>query len=227
MEVYSEPGPHNTDAVLNTIKGHVGDKSVVIASVTGNSLLKSAKVIDPQRIVGVTCPCGMYFDVKKMDEGPFNDIPSLRDIRDKWRKEGKEIIPMDFSEETKKSVSELGIRIVKGTIPLFGVSFSMRLHLNHINSLDIVAKTLELFSTGTLVCLEIVMMAVDAGIIEENTEVISLAGTEQGLDTACLIRSCSSANLFHPRNGGRIIQYYSKPKYSYMPDIGISYLRSY
>jgi hypothetical protein len=44
----------------------------------------------------------------------------------------------------------------------------MRLHLRKTTSLDIVAKTLELISPGTLVCMEAVLMATDAGFIPEG-----------------------------------------------------------
>lgn len=101
----------------------------------------------------------------------------------------------------------------------------MRLHLNHTNSLDVVAKTLELISTGTLVCLEMVLMAVDAGAIPDGEEVVALAGTERGLDTAWTIRSSSSAALFDPEKGARFVELLAKPRISKMPDVAIEYLR--
>jgi hypothetical protein len=87
------------------------------------------------------------------------------------------------------------------------------------------AKTLELISTGTLVCLEAVLMAVDAGIVPEGTPVLAAAGTECGLDTAWVIRGSASANLFHPSKGARFVELLSKPGISLAPDINIDYLR--
>ena len=115
--------------------------------------------------------------------------------------------------------------IVQGTIPFFGPSFSMRLHLHKVSSLDVIAKTLELISTGTLVCLECVMMAVDAGIVPEGETVLAAAGTEAGLDTVWVIRASSSANLFHPLKGSRFVELLAKPGISVQPDIDIEYLR--
>lgn len=134
-------------------------------------------------------------------------------------------VPMEIDAPTRKALEDSGATIVRGTIPFFGPSFSMRLHMNHTNSLDVVAKTLELISTGTLVCLESVLMAVDAGAIPEGEEVVALAGTERGLDTAWTIRSSSSATLFHPEEGARFIELLAKPRISKMPDVAIEYLR--
>jgi len=176
-------------------------------------------------VICVTCPQGMYWEVDKMDLGPFSDIPELKEIRKSWVAEGHRRVSMDIDGRNKKALEENNVTIVKGTIPFFGPSFSMRLHLNHTNSLDILAKTLELISTGTLVCLETVLMAVDAAVIPEGEDVIALAGTERGLDTAWVIRSCCSANLFHPARGARFIELLAKPGVSYQPDIMIEYLR--
>ena len=227
MKVYNQPGPDNTGDLLTLVKQIQNNyQNIVIASVTGNSLKKACTILDKTKLIGVTCPSGMYFDVDKMCTGPFNDLAGLRKIRDNWKKDGLKKIEMGISQKDNDYFSSIGVKIVKGSIPFFSVSFSMRIHLGHINSIDIAAKTIELFSTGTLVCLETVLMAVDSGVLPEGVKVIALAGTEQGLDTACIIRSCASANLYHPEKGARIIEYIAKPGISYIPNVDIQYLRS-
>ncbi len=226
MELFDAPGPRNTERVIQIARSVSGDFShIVVASITGKSALMLAEAITGPRIVCVTCPQGMHFETGKMDRGPFNDIPELRAMRDRWKVEGLQQIPMSIDAGTREALKSKHVDIVQGTIPFFGPSFSMRLHLNHVNSLDIVAKTLELISTGTLVCLETVLMAVDSGALPEGVEVLSLAGTELGLDTACVIRSSASANLFHPHKGARFVEFLAKPRISYQPDIDIEYLR--
>jgi len=226
MIIFNEPGPDNTDEIIR-LAGAVSAsyENIVVASITGSSALKLSEAVKNSTITCVTCPQGMYFEVEKMNQGPFNDIAGLRRIRDKWKDQGLKKIPMCIQNEVKTMLTRRNIQVIQGSIPFFGPSFSMRLHLNHVNSLDIVAKALELISTGTLVCLETVLMAVDSGSVPENTEVLALAGTEQGLDTACVIRSCASANLFHPQKGARFIEFLAKPGIAYQPDINIEYLR--
>jgi len=60
----------------------------------------------------------------------------------------------------------------------------------------IIAHTLYLFSQGMKVCVEIIAMACDAGVLPEGVKVIACAGTGSGADTAIVATSAASANLF-------------------------------
>lgn len=187
--------------------------------------MKIAQKIRSKKVVCVTCPQGMYWEVNQMNEDLFAEIPELRKQRDDWVKQGLERVPMYITQENKAKLDELKVEVVQGTIPLFGPSFSMRKHLRKTTSLDIIAKTLELISTGTLVCLETVLMATDAGVIPEEKLVLACAGTERGLDTAWILRSCASANLFHPSKGFRFVELLAKPGIALTPRVDIKYLR--
>jgi hypothetical protein len=59
-----------------------------------------------------------------------------------------------------------------------------------------VAQTLYLFSQGMKVCVEVIAMACDAGLVPEGVQVVSCAGTGHGSDTAIVATSACSANLF-------------------------------
>ena len=226
MRVFERPGPVNTDEVIEIVKA-VSSKYgyIVVASITGDCALKAAESITDKEVICVTCPQGMSWEVDKMDEGPFATIPELAQIRSAWAEQGLTRVPMGITQANRQKLDNLKVKIVQGTIPFFGPSFSIRVHLHHITGLDLMAKTLELISTGTLVCLECVLMSVDAGVIPEGQEVLALAGTERGLDTAWVIRSSASANLFHPSKGVRFIELLAKPGFSLVPDVNIEYLR--
>jgi hypothetical protein len=226
MRVFERPGPVNTDEVIDVVKDASAKyEYIVVASITGDCAVKVAEKIKDKKIICVTCPQGMCWEVDKMTEGPFAEVPELEQIRDEWVKQGLKRVSMNITPENRLRLDELNVKIVQGTIPFFGPTFSIRLHLNQATSLDIMAKTLELISTGTLVCLECVLMAVDAFAIPENKEVLALAGTERGLDTAWVIRSSASANLFHPSKGCRFVELLAKPGISLQPDMKIEYLR--
>ena len=225
MLIFERPGPINTSSIIDAVERISNTcEYIVVASITGDSAIKIARRVR-NKIICVTCPQGMNWEVDGMNSGPFTDIPELKEIRDQWIDQGLRKIPMNVTEENKAELDRLNVKIVRGTIPFFGPSFSMRLHLKKITSLDVVAKTLELFSTGTLVCMECVLMATDSGVIPEGETVIALAGTERGLDTAWKIRSSASANLFHPTKGLRFTESLAKPEISLLPDINIEYLR--
>ncbi len=226
MRVFEKPGPANTDAVVEISKAASSRVDfIVVASITGASAVKIAEKIKDRKIVCVTCPQGMYWQVNEMKGDVFEEIPELRMRRDEWVKKGVERIPMNVTEENRLKLERFGVEIVRGTIPLFGPSFSLRLHLHKTTSLDVIAKTLELISTGTLVCMETVLMATDAGAIPEGKKILACAGTEMGLDTAWIVRSCASANLFHPSKGFRFVELLAKPGIARAPRINVEYLR--
>lgn len=226
MRVFDRPGPVNTDEVIEIVKQSASSfQTVVAASITGGSAVRLAERIPDKRIICVTCPQGMAWEVDRMESGPFAEVPELQQIRDGWAAQGLQRVAMNVTSENRAILEKHGVPIVQGTIPFFGPTFSMRLHLHHVSSLDIIAKTLELFSTGTLVCLECVLMAVDAGILPEGENAAAVAGTERGLDTAWIIRSCASANLFHPTKGCRFVECLAKPGISLQPEMDIPYLR--
>ena len=226
MKVFERPGPVNTDEVIEILEdASLEVNYIVVASITGDRALKIAERIKNKKIICVTCPQGMYWEINEMDKDLFDEIPELKEKRDEWIKKGLKRVPMNIADENKIKLDELNIEIVRGTIPLFGPSFSMRLHLQKITSLDVMAKTLELISPGTLVSMESVLMATDAGIIPENELVLACAGTEMGLDTAWILKSCASANIFHPSKGFRFVELLAKPGIAMNPDINIEYLR--
>ena len=226
MKAFERPGPVNTDAVIDLAQAAAAKcDAIVVASVTGDSARRVAERIGGKKIVCVTCPQGMNWEVEHMDDGPFGTIPELMEIRADWRRQGLSQVPMYLTAENRERLERLNVAVVRGTIPLFGPTFSMRVHLRKVTDLDVAAKTLEMISTGTLVGLECVLMAVDAGLIPEGATVLALAGTERGLDTAWSIKSCASANLFHPTKGARFVELLAKPGVSLVPDVNIEYLR--
>jgi hypothetical protein len=226
LKVFERPGPINTDETINILKDAKQElEFLVVASVTGDSAVKAAERIKNRKIICVTCPQGMFWEVNAMNADLFEKIPELRARREEWIKKRLDRVPLSITEENKQKLEALGVETVRGTIPLFGPSFSMRLHLRKTTSLDIVAKTLELISPGTLVCMETVMMATDAGIIPEGELIYACAGTEMGLDTAWIVKSSASANMFHPTKGFRFVELLAKPALALAPSININYLR--
>jgi uncharacterized protein len=226
LKTFQRPGPVNTDETLTILQNAPADlRYLVVASVTGDSALKAAERVKNRKVVCVTTPQGMFWEVNAMNAELFNEIPELRARREEWVKKSLDRVPLGVTEENKQKLKALDVEIVRGTIPLFGPSFSMRLHLRKTTDMDVIAKTLELISTGTLVCLETVMMATDAGVIPEGELVYTAAGTEMGLDTAWIVKSCASANMYHPSKGFRFVECLAKPALAMTPSINVGYLR--
>jgi hypothetical protein len=49
---------------------------------------------------------------------------------------------------------------------------------------------------GTKVCIEITMMAADAGLIPANKDIVAIGGTGRGADTALRIHPANAAKFF-------------------------------
>jgi hypothetical protein len=59
----------------------------------------------------------------------------------------------------------------------------------------LMANLLRCFSQGVKVCFEIVLMVTDAGLVLSGEQVVALAGTGRGADTALVMRAASSQHL--------------------------------
>lgn len=62
-------------------------------------------------------------------------------------------------------------------------------------SATLMANLLRCFSQGVKVCVEIVFMATDAGLVSRGEEVIAVAGTGSGSDTALVMQAASTQYL--------------------------------
>ena len=167
----------------------------------------------------------MFWEINPQNADLFDKIPELKARREEWQKKRLDRVPLSVTEENKQKLEALGVPIIRGTIPFFGPSFSMRIHLRKTTSLDIAAKTLELISPGTLVCMEAVLMATDAGAVPEGELVYTTAGTEMGLDTAWIVRGSVSAKIYHPTQGFKFVELLAKPALAITPNVNINYLR--
>ena len=58
------------------------------------------------------------------------------------------------------------------------------------------ANTLRVFGQGLKVAIEITMMAADAGLVSPEEEVIAIAGTGRGADTAIVVKPANAHNAF-------------------------------
>ncbi|KXA90980.1 hypothetical protein AKJ57_02940 [candidate division MSBL1 archaeon SCGC-AAA259A05] len=91
-----------------------------------------------------------------------------------------------MNDEEKSEIEEKGATVLTCPHTLsagIGESFE-----NNLGAEEIVADTLYRFSQGMKVCVEIVLMAADAGLIDMNQEVLAIGGTDNGADTCTVIK---------------------------------------
>jgi hypothetical protein len=61
---------------------------------------------------------------------------------------------------------------------------------------EIAAQTLRIMGVGVKVAIECTLMAADAGLIPTDEDIIAVAGTREGADTAIVIQPLNSQNFF-------------------------------
>lgn len=91
----------------------------------------------------------------------------------------------DMKDEERKQLEDAGIKTFIGQHSLSrGVAEAFE---NSISTAEIVASTLYLFSQGMKVAVEVSIMATESGFVNKNEEVIAVAGSSEGCDTAIVL----------------------------------------
>jgi hypothetical protein len=161
---FEKTGAINTEQILRLTYERAVEldiTDIVVATTHGGTALKTVEIFDNPRfnIVAVTISEGYE------DEG--------------WT--------MTKAERTR--LINKGIKVFTGTHALSGdvnTAFTKKFGSKSIN--EVVAQTLYRFCQGMKVCVEIVLTAADAGLISVEKEVIAIAGTDAGADTAIVVK---------------------------------------
>ena len=168
--VFKQPGHENTEQALSILQDGVkryGVRQVVVASTYGDTGLATAKIFTGTdvKVVVVTHNAG-------------------------FKEQGK----IEMSPGTREEIEALGARVYTGTMPFRNIGTSIREKQGYSQQ-DLIANTLRLLGQGIKVCVEIVLMASDAGLVVPD-DVLAVAGTARGADTVALISPASSNKLF-------------------------------
>ncbi len=170
---FEKTGVENSEATLRIARQRaeeLGIKKIVVASTTGSGAVKAIEILKGFKVIFVSHATG------------FKD-PNIQ----------------RFTEENRKIVESKGGIILTMTHTFAGLSRALRTKTNTATIGDIVAETLRVFGHGTKVAIEISMMAADAGLVRTDENVISIAGSSQGSDTALMLTPVNSQNFFDLR----------------------------
>jgi len=96
---------------------------------------------------------------------------------------GKNMMP----EDTRTALAEAGVKVLTASHVLSGVERGISTKFGGMYPAEIMAHTLRMFGEGAKVCVEIGIMALDAGLIPYGEKVIAIGGTGRGADTALII----------------------------------------
>jgi hypothetical protein len=113
----------------------------------------------------------------------------------------------EFHPDMKAEITALGGHVVFSTMPFHTINDAIRGKMG--SSVEtLIADTLRMMGQGTKVCVEIVAMACDAGLIDSGKNVLAIAGTHRGADTVQIIKSANSRRFFELK----IIDVIAKPQ---------------
>ena len=160
----------NTDTLLRFVKKYAvkeGIKDIVVASTGGETGAKASKILMGRNVVVVTHHFG-------------------------FKEPGKTEMQKEYREEILAN----GAKIFTGIHALSSIERAIRKDFGTIQPLEFIANVLRLMGEGTKVCVEITLMAADAGLTPVDRDVVAIAGTAEGADTALLIRPANAARFF-------------------------------
>ncbi len=166
-----KPGPQNTEDVIDAVQTHIaksGLKRVIVASTTGATAVKFAAALEnTAELIVVTHHTG------------FSQEGTQR-----------------FDAEKRKMLERQGVTVLTQSHVLSGVERSISRKFGGISRVETIAEALRsLLGHGLKVCVEIAIMAADAGAVPIE-DVIAIGGTGSGSDTAVVIRPAHMNNFF-------------------------------
>jgi len=173
---FAQRGRLNTENALDVAKKYAEKfnlRNIIVASTTGYTGLKATEFFDSKdyNLVVVSHSTGFK-------ERGFQEL----------------------SEEKRHAIEERGAKVLTTTHAFAGVERAFRLKLNMWQPVETFARTVRyVFGEGVKVVMEITMMAADAGLIPLDEDVIAIAGTGRGADTACIIKPEYTSNFLDMR----------------------------
>jgi len=166
-------GQRNTDKVLEMTKRYAvanNIRTIAVASTRGQTGVEACEVFPPSEynLIIVTHHAG-------------------------FRAPGE----IELLTENRDQIEAQGANILIASHAFSGIERAVRKDLTTWLPLELFAKILRLFGEGTKVCVEITVMAADAQLIPmDGSDIIAIAGTGRGADTAWVISPVHSNNFF-------------------------------
>jgi hypothetical protein len=176
-------GPQNTPACLDLMDKAVkeGFRHLVVASTTGDSGVRAARRLQGKDVNLVVVAHSVGFKGPNLDE---------------------------FLTEHYQEITSLGGKVLKATILTHSLETGLADQFKGSAPTLLIANSLRRLGQGLKVCCEIVMEAVDAGLIPEGEEVAAIGGTARGWDTVAIVKSAASKRFLQLS----VLEIWGKPR---------------
>jgi len=170
---FPQPGAQNTEAVFHAVAERLqsGDiAKVLVATTSGATGVLAVNKIKNAEIIVITHSYG-------------------------FRAANKQ----ELLSENRRLISSGGGKILTCTHAFGGVGRAVRKKFASVQIDELIAQTLRMFGDGAKVGVEMCLMAADAGLVDYAENVITIAGSDSGADTALVIKAANAQTLFDLR----------------------------
>lgn len=167
---FDQPGEANTDRTLEIAKKRAEEldiKTILVASTQGTTGVKAAQLFTDREVVVVTHSTGFV-------------EPNFQQLK----------------EENRAKIEAAGAKILTCQHAFGGINRAVRRKWGTYELDEIIAQTFRLFGEGMKVCVEITLMAADAGLVRVDEPCIAIAGTGHGADTALMLTPANAQDFF-------------------------------
>lgn len=165
---FLKPGSQNTDKCLDIAAARaeeLGLKKVVIASCSGQTAFKALN----------------YFDVQQYQLITVTHVTGFQSPNEQ-----------EMPEEVRDELRQKGFHVYTGAHAFGSVGRGIRSKLNTYQVDEIMAYTIRMFGQGVKVGIEMGLMCADAGLVRTDEQILTIAGTMSGADTAMVIIPANS-----------------------------------
>jgi hypothetical protein len=170
VSYFEETGRANTEEVFRAAAARADEleiDTIVIASTSGSAGVQAAEAFQDRNLVVISHVTG------------FRD-PDTQEL----------------TEENRARIEDLGATVHTSTHILGGVGRAVRNKFETMQVDEIIANALRLMGNGTKVACEITAMAADAGLVRTDRDIIAIAGSGGGSDTAIVVRPANTHHFF-------------------------------
>lgn len=179
---FSPPGPKHTTRTLEIARQRADEldiRTILVASTRGETGVLATQRFQGRDVVVVTHATGFLG-------------PNIQEL----------------TEENRAAIEAAGAKILTCQHALGGISRAVRKKWGTYEIDEIVAQTLRIFGEGMKVCVEIALMAADAGLVKVGEPCIAIGGTGRGADTAVVLAPANVQHFFDLR----LMEVLAKPR---------------
>ena len=170
---FDQPGTANTDRTLKIAETRARELeiyTVLVASTRGHTGVQAVKQFQGLETVVVTHSMG------------FKE-PNIQEL----------------SPENRTAIERAGGKILTSVHGFAGPNRAVRIKLGTYQVDEIIACVLRTVGQGFKVCVEIALMAADAGLVRVGKPCIAIGGTGRGADTAVVLSPANCQTFFDIR----------------------------